>query len=84
VLPSIFWCATLELVGDKEGEYTKDDVTRLVEWSNQIRSPCTKNIAIKPFKKNKATAIHLIDHPEWVSKVDFNLGLGSVAKASEG
>jgi endonuclease G len=72
------------LVGDKEGEYTKDDVTRLVEWSNQNPVSLHEKHRNQAIQEKQGNRNPFIDHPEWVSKVDFNLGLGSVAKASEG
>lgn len=57
-------------------EYTEDRIQTLVQWHQ--RFPVTR------YEKHRNAAIHekqgnrnpLIDHPEWVSRIDFIQGLG--------
>lgn len=65
------------LVGDKQGEYTKADIDRMIRWSEED--------PVSPYEQHRNQAIFelqgncnpFIDHPEWVKKVDFYRGLGS-------
>ncbi len=66
------------LVGDKPGEYTKEDVARLVEWSQKNPVSLYEKHRNQAIQEKQGNRNPFIDHPEWVAKVDFDLGLGKI------
>lgn len=63
-------------IGNERGEYTKDDIATLIRWSK--RDPVSqyelhRNAEIARRQGNRNP---LIDHPEWVDRIDFTRGLG--------
>lgn len=67
-------------LGDKEGEYTKEDVQTLIKWHKEDPVglyELHRNQAIQEIQGNRNP---LIDFPELADKIDFNLGLGEWAR----
>ncbi len=66
------------MIGDRRGEYSKEDIPMLLEWANQ--SPPSeyekhRNHYIEKLQGNRNP---LVDFPELVNKVDFTQGLGQI------
>lgn len=67
-------------IGDRAGEYTKQDIKTLLKWHHE--NPVSlyekhRNQAIAEVQGNRNP---LIDHPEWADKIDFAQGLGDYGK----
>lgn len=63
-------------IGDRGGEYTKDDIATLIKWSKQdpvSEYELHRNAEIARRQGNRNP---LIDHPEWVDRIDFARGIG--------
>ena len=63
-------------VGDRTGEYTKDDIATLIKWSKADpvgEYELHRNAEIARLQGNRNP---LIDHPEWIDRINFSRGLG--------
>lgn len=63
-------------IGDRNGEYTRNDIATLIQWSKQdpvSEYELHRNAEIARLQGNRNP---LIDHPEWVDRIDFARGIG--------
>lgn len=65
-------------IGDAQGEYSADDVQRLVRWHKENPVTLHEKHRNQEIFKLQGNRNPLIDHPEWADKIDFTQGLAKV------
>lgn len=66
------------MIGDRRGEYSKEDIPMLLEWANQSPPSEYEKHRNQYIEKLQGNRNPLVDFPELVNKIDFSKGLGQI------
>lgn len=66
------------MIGDRRGEYSKEDIPMLLEWATQSPPSEYEKHRNQYIEKLQGNRNPLVDFPELINKIDFTKGLGQI------